>query len=245
VQGYGPPNPWGPQFAPPAPTDGFAIAGLIFGIVPVLGGLLGIVFGLIGRSRTSRTGQPGKRMATTGAVLGSVWLIVLIAAATVGAAIDGTSSAFPTDYARPLATAAPVTPYTGGDVSLDDVKVGDCLTELPLKRVLTIGITLCPRPHLGEVFDLYDLPGASYPGDAQVERLVLGRCRKVLPVFVHAAPGRTGYGIYYLIPTAESWAEGSHVATCILTDPHDKRFSGEARGKGPHRVPPHAPSRPA
>src|SRR4051812_24563218 len=46
-------NPWeDPEPVHPGSLDGYSLAALIFGVVPVLAGLLGIVFGVIGISRT-------------------------------------------------------------------------------------------------------------------------------------------------------------------------------------------------
>lgn len=204
----------------PTGTDGFAIAGLILGILPIFAGILGIVFGLIGRSRTSRTGQNGKGMATAGAILGTLWLVGVIAVVSYGAATE----------ADRATTGALI---SSGDVSTADVRLGDCVTELPDGRVTTIGVVPCDRPHLGEVYEVWQLPGDEFPGDDEVQRFSEGRCGKVLPVFLGLPAGKAdGYDVNYLYPLASSWRLGDRAVTCILSDPSGASLRGSAAGRG-------------
>jgi hypothetical protein len=81
-----PPPP--PPSGPPAggygyaaqSTNGFAVASLVLGIIPVCSGILAIVFGFIAKSQISNSGgtQKGDGTATAGLVLGFLWLIGLI-----------------------------------------------------------------------------------------------------------------------------------------------------------------------
>lgn len=84
--GYPPQYP--PQYPPPGyppypqpfkPTSGWATAGLIFGILgfclPIIGSLLGIVFGIIGITKTRDNRAGGRGMAVAGLSLGIVSLL--------------------------------------------------------------------------------------------------------------------------------------------------------------------------
>lgn len=82
--GYGQPNPYGqPGMMTPQQTNGWSIAALITGIVgfclPVLGGLLAVLFGFLGIKR-AKTANNGKGLAITGLVLGilsiGVWALL-------------------------------------------------------------------------------------------------------------------------------------------------------------------------
>lgn len=207
--------------AVPPGTDGFAVAALVLGIVPVFGGVLGIVFGFIARARTARTGQRGRGMATWGLALGSLWLVGVIAAVAIGVAQEpdrGTSGEL----------------TTSGDVSSSDLRLHDCVSELPEGTVRTVGVLPCAQPHLGEVYDVYDLPAGRYPGLTQVERLGEGHCAKTLPAFLGVKPGTDdGYGVFYLYPVAASWRTGDRTVTCILSDPSGALLTGSAEGRGP------------
>ena len=63
------------------------ICGLV--ILPVIGSILGIVFGIIGMKSTRETGRGGRGFALTGIITGAVglvfWLLIIITIATVTA----------------------------------------------------------------------------------------------------------------------------------------------------------------
>jgi hypothetical protein len=97
-----PPSPSGysdrPPWAPLPRTSGFAVAALIFGILPIagIGAILAIVFGIHARRQIARAqGQlTGRGMATAGLVLGWIWIglfIVGFVAIGVVAALGGVS----------------------------------------------------------------------------------------------------------------------------------------------------------
>ena len=80
-----PPDAWGQPSPPPSyqrsssGTNGFAVASLVLGIlqffcVPLIGTVLALVFGFIGRNQIDGSGgaQGGRGMATAGIVLGFV-----------------------------------------------------------------------------------------------------------------------------------------------------------------------------
>jgi hypothetical protein len=93
---YGPwqPGPWAP-YPPVRSTNGFAIAALICGLVGLvsygLGGVLGIVFGIVGLRQIRQDGQAGRGLAIAGIVVGAVTLalgmavVALLLAHTSGA----------------------------------------------------------------------------------------------------------------------------------------------------------------
>ena len=344
---------WAPVGSgPPVPEgrEGMSVAGLVLGILPVFGGLLGIVFGLVGRSRARKSGRKGAVMGAWGAGLGFVWLLGLIAAAVLGvlnepsrAATGGfaergkilwsdlevgdclerdpgdgvalvtvtpcvsphevevfdtfsstsddirVSRAYclrglstyvgaPSDAAPnyevnvlqseagaeggpavclllapqkaslvravraswPWQPAVPTPKPSGagaltGDISLDDLRARDCISRMPKGAVTTMPVVPCRSRHAGEVYDVHALGTGAYPGDRQVDRLALGRCRKTLPTFVGARQGSTGYAIRYYAPTRDSWSRGDTTVICILTDPGGRLLVGDAKGAGRNR----------
>lgn len=121
----GPAGPYGaPAYAPaPARTDGFAIAALVFGL---LGGLLGIVFGIVALRRIKRDGSGGRGMAVTGIVLGTLGTIAsfLFAAVWLPLFLEGVRGGI--DEAT-----APTTSVQGEDVT--DPSGTELLTILPLE----------------------------------------------------------------------------------------------------------------
>jgi hypothetical protein len=78
--GYGVPGYAGPVYA--GSTNGLSVAALICGICGFLCGvpaILAIVFGCMGLSQTRQRGQSGRGMAIAGLVLGSLWVLLVIA----------------------------------------------------------------------------------------------------------------------------------------------------------------------
>lgn len=63
-------------------TDGYAIASLVLGILPILGisSILAVVFGHVAVARVKRTRRRGIGMATIGLTLGYLWIIVIVGA---------------------------------------------------------------------------------------------------------------------------------------------------------------------
>jgi hypothetical protein len=73
-----PAPPAAPQGYPPAPpqnqSNGLAVAGLIFGILPTP--VLGIIFGILGLVRSGKVGGKGKAMSWIGIILSVLWIAV-------------------------------------------------------------------------------------------------------------------------------------------------------------------------
>ena len=55
-------------------------------------------------------------------------------------------------------------------VTATDVKVGDCLKEIPdSTRVLTVQTIECEQPHAGEVFSVLTMPEGDFPGQPAID----------------------------------------------------------------------------
>jgi Domain of unknown function (DUF4190)/Septum formation len=202
---YPPPQggvqPQGPEFPRPAAssTNGFAIAALVFGI---LGGLLGIVFGIVALVQIRRTGQKGTGLAVAGLVLSALWLLVL----ALGLGVFLVTAADRDDTGE-------IT--EGGSVSAMSLQVGDCLNGLEEGgNVRSLPAVPCAEPHEGEVYATFDLPDGDYPGETAIYEQAEADCNERLSSAAPEAYEDPSVGLFYLYPLEQSWPDDREVV-CI------------------------------
>jgi hypothetical protein len=207
------PNPYGqPPHLPYQPQrgrNGFSIAGLVLGIIPVTAGLLGIIFGLIGRSQSKRHGQKGRVMGTWGAVLGAAWLAIIVVAAVSGAADDAERD----DHGHVVKP---------GHESAFSLRAGDCLRSVPKDStdVRELNVVVCTREHKGEVYANIRLPYSTYPGLQTVSDRSEGLCKAAFEPFVGRAYDDSSLDMFFLFPTAQSWRQRDRTVTCMIAGQH-------------------------
>ena len=104
-----------------------------------------------------------------------------------------------------------------GTVTAMDVKVGDCLREIPDDtRVLTVNTVACEETHAGEVFSVLMMPEGDFPGQPAIEKYA-DKCSPELESYAPDALTDDSVQLYVLYPTAETWEQGDRAVTCIAT----------------------------
>lgn len=104
-----------------------------------------------------------------------------------------------------------------GTVTATDVKVGDCLKEIPGNtRVLTVDTVGCDQPHAGEVFAVLLMPEGGFPGQPAIEEYQ-SKCEPELASYAPSAITDDSVQLYVLYPTAETWEQGDRAVTCVAT----------------------------
>ena len=104
-----------------------------------------------------------------------------------------------------------------GTVTATDVKVGDCLREIPgSARVLTVDTVGCNQPHAGEVFAVLLMPEGDFPGQSAIEEYQ-NKCEPELASYASDAIIDNSVQLYVLYPTAETWKQGDRAVTCVAT----------------------------
>lgn len=214
---YVPPLPPPPPLPPSErPRNGFSVAGLVLGIVPIAGGILGIIFGLIGRSQAKQRGQRGRVMGTWGAALGAGWMAIIIVAVVAQQANDAErgDDGLVTDP---------------GQESAFSLRVGDCLRTLPAdsSEVEDVDLVPCTRAHNGEVYATPALDGSTYPGNTAVSRRSERACIDAFEGFVGTAYNDSTLDVFFLRPTARSWRLDDRGVTCLISG---KGLAGSAKG---------------
>jgi hypothetical protein len=175
---------------PPAQTNWWAIVSLIFGI---LGGvLISVICGIVGLNK-AKQGQGGRGLAIAGLVLSGLWVLALAAGIIIYFTIGK------------------------GTVTATDVKVGDCLKEIPgSTRVSTVDTVGCDQAHAGEVFAVLLMPDGGYPGQSAIEEYQ-NKCEPELASYAPGAITDDSVQLYVLYPTTETWEQGDRAVTCIAT----------------------------
>lgn len=207
-----PPAAWpapgsGPVPPPPSSTgtDGFAVAALVLGLIPICAGTLGIVFGVVGLRRIRTSHRGGRGMAIAGIVLGTLWMAIIAAIVIAAVVLSDEPERAPDGSVT-----------RRGTVFSDDLRIGDCPASVPGEPTRTLEVVPCSEPHRGEVFGSFELSGSTYPGDAEVERFAGGGCDQRLATFV--GPARVdSFELYYLTPTEDTWRDGDRKVICLLT----------------------------
>ncbi|MFG2604425.1 DUF4190 domain-containing protein [Streptomyces sp. NPDC048514] len=199
-------RPWTQGYRPhnlPAPVSGLAIASLVLGVLCFLPGV-GLVLGLVALHRIRRRGERGEGLAVGGAVLSGIGLLLwALLFATGGAAgfwqgvRDGARDRASVSPARGECFDDPGGSLSGETYDLDTVP--------------------CAGEHDGEVFASFELTGGRYPGEGTVTRVADERCRGLRDGYaMDAWAVPADVDVYYLTPTAHSWAAGDHEVTCVF-----------------------------
>ena len=139
-------------------------------------------------------------------MLGSVLLVLLVAAACSGDDGDGAS---PTSAPRVTAPDQP-------PASLYDLETGDCFSGLGRNQDLRVRVRGCTQPHQAEVYGALELTGARFPGVEVLRQRAATQCAQRFAGYTGdpAGPG-TELAFVEIVPTLDSWAAGDRRALCV------------------------------
>jgi hypothetical protein len=116
----------------------------------------------------------------------------------------------------------------GGDESVFEIAVGDCMTDSATGQVSDLPVVPCTEPHVGEVYHTYEVPGDTFPGD--FSQVTTEQCEgPAFQEYVGVAYQQSAFVYTTLEPTAQSWEQGDHELVCVLTDPAGNT-TGSLRG---------------
>lgn len=203
------PSPWQPpayptgtETRPPreGTTNGFAIAALVFGL---LGGiLLSVIFAIVALRQIGKRGQGGKGMAIAGLVLSGCWAAILAVGFGSGyLSLDRDASGNVTE---------------AGSESVLDLRLGDCLGEIPEEGVtFSANVVPCSKPHEGQIYAVFDMPAGKFPGDKAISTAADQGCGSRLQGVSQAAYQDNEVGIFYLSPTQLSWSQNDREISCV------------------------------
>jgi hypothetical protein len=183
-----------------------AVWALVLAVIPIPIGWLvsiGLAISVVSQSRDGRGRERGRGLAVAALVIAPLWIVAFVGLMVVSAAAsperDGAGSV-----------------TASGDATVDSLKTGDCLAELPdtARHARTIRIVPCSHRHVGQVFAEFDLQKGAYPGDSDIARLAEGGCTKRFDGQFARAADRDRMRLFYYHPLASSWRLSRQV-TCI------------------------------
>lgn len=135
----------------------------------------------------------------------------------------------PTVLALSLAACSASNADGSEDVGVFDLAVGDCLideTEGELSETVKIA---CDKPHLSEVYHLFDLPGGAFPERGAMDKAIEAGCLSAFEPYVGLDYDSSEYAFTTLEPTPESWADGDQEVVCMLTTQDGSEITGSLR----------------
>lgn len=208
MQEYGRPS------TPRSGTNGFAIAALACGL---LGGLLGVVFGIIALNQISNTGQRGRGLAIGGLIAFGAWFVAVPAIGVTVALLSHGPSA-------PVAAVATET-SSPPPLQLRSLQAGECFdyTLDSAHLVRQVQRLPCTQPHTSQILGSFDLAGSVWPGEEAIRGEASTRCRGMVAKNTHLP---TGMYVSFAYPgSAGAWNAGLHQVTCYLNMPSGKTTS--------------------
>lgn len=176
--------------------DGFAIAGFVLALI---GGILfGLVFGIVGIVRTQGGQRRGRGLAVAAIIISMLWAaliaVVIVIVIATSAERSGTG-----DVTRP------------GSESFEDVREGDCVSDVEQGVAFSLEVVPCDQPHKAEVYAIFDLPDTPYPGASTVTSLAESGCNSRLPTSLS-----DGLDVYYYYPQESNWDAGDRAVLCLV-----------------------------
>jgi hypothetical protein len=194
--------------------------------------------------RTRSPGRHGRRRAAAALAVVGCWLLVQTAVGgyAVGHHV-GHQGSPKADRQTSRGSDRPATgPSSGGDptdddaiedrlgdVSVDRVRTGDCLSAEPPDDPVTFPVVSCAQPHRAEVFAVFNLGIARRAKPREVDRLADGGCVRRFGEFVGKRYGDSRLEMVYFTPAGQVRPEDRNVI-CLL-EPPSGTLTGSMRGR--------------
>jgi hypothetical protein len=223
---HGGPPPPSPLDAPDGPTNGFAVASFVLGLLG-FGIVLSYIFGVVALRQIPERQQRGKGLAIAGLILSGLWTLLLAAAVFVNATAAPPKRPIAAGTPPASPAASPTTSAGGGTggpgtTNVFSLRTAQCFQNPPADQTLLgityVTVTPCTVPHNAQVFVEFNVTGTSYPAIAVLRREAdLGCHRRIARTLVKAKITST-MTLRYLYPLASAWAGGHRAITCLIVD---------------------------
>ena len=148
----------------------------------------------------------------------------------LGAAIYGASTSVERDESGAI--------IGSGNVGAFSIRQGDCFNDAESlggddSEVSSVAGVPCSEPHDNEVYAVFDVSIAEYPGIESMNEIAFDQCLVKFEGFVGRDYESSSLDIGTLYPTASSWSvDGDREVICTVFDVEYQRLSGTARDSG-------------
>jgi len=124
-----------------------------------------------------------------------------------------------------------------GSVGAFEMKVGDCFNDtnaaLEGEGISSVPAVPCGESHDNEVYALFEVQSADFPGDTRMDELAFEGCLERFERFVGKDYDSSVLDIYTVYPTRESWAQvNDREVICAVYDMNLAKLEGSVRGLG-------------
>lgn len=120
-----------------------------------------------------------------------------------------------------------------GSVDAFQMHVGDCFDDgstFTDEEVSSVDGVPCAQPHDNEVYAVFDVRTATFPGDRMAELAHEG-CLERFEPFVGKDYESSSLDIATLYPTSESWSkQNDREVICVVYDVDTKKLTGSVKG---------------
>jgi hypothetical protein len=120
-----------------------------------------------------------------------------------------------------------------GSVDAFQMRVGDCFDDgsaFASEEVNSVPGVPCSKPHDNEVYAVFDVTAASFPGEAMAEMAHEG-CQARFESFVGRDYESSALDIATLYPSRESWnGQKDREVVCAVYDIDAKKLTGSVKG---------------
>lgn len=120
-----------------------------------------------------------------------------------------------------------------GDIDAFQIRVGDCFDDVSSddEQVSSLPGLPCSEPHDNEVFAVFDVSIASYPGGESMSELANNSCLGHFDSFVGKDYQSSSLEISTLYPSVESWEQRDREVICAVYDMNLSKLVGSVQGR--------------
>lgn len=119
-----------------------------------------------------------------------------------------------------------------------DLQVGDCYNETDdddtnsdgPRQVGDVEVVDCSAPHEHEVYNNHQIAQSTFPDRDTMRSEAETNCVAAFETYVGVPFDQSRYGVSYLTPSEDSWAQGDHTITCALESKDDSLITGSLKG---------------